>query len=538
MATYCIGNFINDPSPNDRLIYIYNCGGVLTLSIDPYVSTFFNKSRYIYIVTDGKMNYDNVLDFSTNEESEQALARLNDVKKIFISRTNNALSGSVNKCEFYDHTGNTHLHLIPTLYDALTGATNPSSANTFATIADIVTSSGDTKEVKVSINDTNPGFLYQKISGSTYITLKIENIDSDEKLKIDAEGLTPLSFFETLTSNTYSKIETNSNFLSATTTVIDLSGYTTIEIDNLLTSYTLKIDFQNHTSDTSIHFTKDSILLDNLGDVDTGGTIDGYYLKYSAGTWIGAYNDAGVTIATLQTAYNNSISPEITLDETRGSLDLRSYVGGDTATTFTIQNSNSDINAYIRADGFAKFYSVSASTYYGDGSNLKGIHVKQLSDISILNEATGNTLMYSAGTWVNSMYDWNYIIHKPTTLNGYGITDSYTKSQSDSNYMIKPSVNTITYAANIIIDWSIYQTQIITLTGDCSFTNSGGTAGKLYHLKVIQDGTGGHIISFSSMKYPGAVAPVLTSTANAIDILTILYDGTNYNLIGVAFDVK
>lgn len=100
------------------------------------------------------------------------------------------------------------------------------------------------------------------------------------------------------------------------------------------------------------------------------------------------------------------------------------------------------------------------------------------------------------------------------------------------------SANTITYAASVTIDWSIAQTQIITLKGNCAFTNSSATSGELLHLKVIQDTTGGRTISFASLKYPGGVAPVLSSSANAVDILTILYDGTNYNLIGVAFDVK
>jgi len=95
MATYCIGNFINDPSPNDRLMFIYNCSGVLVVSIDPYASTFMKKSKFVYIITDGKMNYDNVLDFSSESEADQAVARLNDVKKIFIDRTNNTLNGCV-----------------------------------------------------------------------------------------------------------------------------------------------------------------------------------------------------------------------------------------------------------------------------------------------------------------------------------------------------------------------------------------------------------------------------------------------------------
>ena len=91
MATYSVGTFLKDPSTGDRLMYIYNIGGQLTATLDPYTSTFFNKKKYV-IVTDGKMNYDNVLDFETDAEGISAVARLNDVKKTFIDVTNNLLN--------------------------------------------------------------------------------------------------------------------------------------------------------------------------------------------------------------------------------------------------------------------------------------------------------------------------------------------------------------------------------------------------------------------------------------------------------------
>jgi len=80
MANFCIGNFVRDPSPGDRLMYIYNCAGTLVMAIDPYTSTAFQKSRYAYIMRDGKINYDNVLDFASDSEAEQAIARFDDVK--------------------------------------------------------------------------------------------------------------------------------------------------------------------------------------------------------------------------------------------------------------------------------------------------------------------------------------------------------------------------------------------------------------------------------------------------------------------------
>jgi hypothetical protein len=91
MATYCLSNFVKDPSISDSLMYIYNCSNVLMSMIDPYTTVFYYKGKYVNIVTDGKMNYNNVLDFSSESEAISAVARLNDVKKIFIDRINQAI---------------------------------------------------------------------------------------------------------------------------------------------------------------------------------------------------------------------------------------------------------------------------------------------------------------------------------------------------------------------------------------------------------------------------------------------------------------
>ena len=128
MATYSVSNFVNDPSPGDRLMFIYNSGDQLVMSVDPYSSTFFKKGVFVYILTDGRMNYDNVLDFSSEAESDAAVARLNDVKKIFIDATNNTLNtcgGVVSEEEFGTHTGDTTIHFntLDGLSDVNTGGT-------------------------------------------------------------------------------------------------------------------------------------------------------------------------------------------------------------------------------------------------------------------------------------------------------------------------------------------------------------------------------------------------------------------------------
>jgi hypothetical protein len=66
------------------VIFIYDPNGVVTTTLDPYSSTFFHKSKYVYILTDGKMNINNALEFASSDISSDAVARLNDVKKQFI----------------------------------------------------------------------------------------------------------------------------------------------------------------------------------------------------------------------------------------------------------------------------------------------------------------------------------------------------------------------------------------------------------------------------------------------------------------------
>jgi hypothetical protein len=79
------------------------------------------------------------------------------------------------------------------------------------------------------------------------------------------------------------------------------------------------------------------------------------------------------------------------------------------------------------------------------------------------------------------------------------------------------------------IDWGNGNKQRSTLTGDCTytFTAPGGACNLL--IKLIQDETGGHTVTWpASVKWPGGTAPTLTATGNAIDIVTFYFDGTYY----------
>jgi hypothetical protein len=58
-----------------------------------------------------------------------------------------------------------------------------------------------------------------------------------------------------------------------------------------------------------------------------------------------------------------------------------------------------------------------------------------------------------------------------------------------------------------------------------SFTNPRiGT----YIIKIKQDGTGGRTVTFPTIKWADDAVPTITATANRTDLVTLIYDGTNY----------
>lgn len=78
----------------------------------------------------------------------------------------------------------------------------------------------------------------------------------------------------------------------------------------------------------------------------------------------------------------------------------------------------------------------------------------------------------------------------------------------------------------------------VTLGGNRTLANPTNMRdGGCYTLRVSQDGTGSRSLAFgSAYKWPGGSVPTLSTTANAIDILTFVSDGTNmYGTILKAF---
>lgn len=84
-------------------------------------------------------------------------------------------------------------------------------------------------------------------------------------------------------------------------------------------------------------------------------------------------------------------------------------------------------------------------------------------------------------------------------------------------------------ATTSAISWNLGNVQSLTLTSNPTLTFVGGQAGGEYQLILNQDGTGGRSVTWpASIKWAGGNAPALSSAASSTDVISFVYDGTNY----------
>lgn len=87
----------------------------------------------------------------------------------------------------------------------------------------------------------------------------------------------------------------------------------------------------------------------------------------------------------------------------------------------------------------------------------------------------------------------------------------------------------LTDGASVAWDVDDSHVAFLTLEGNRTLeTPTSMQRGGTYILVVTQDATGGRTLAYSSdFKFPGGSAPVLSTSAGAIDILTFVSDGTS-----------
>lgn len=103
------------------------------------------------------------------------------------------------------------------------------------------------------------------------------------------------------------------------------------------------------------------------------------------------------------------------------------------------------------------------------------------------------------------------------------------------------AVNTVgaSGAAVTLPDVSAATIHVVTLTANCTFTFPAASAGKSFTLVLQQDATGSRTVTWPvGTRWPGGVAPTLTTTANAVDYVTFLSPATDWHGFLSGSDIK
>jgi hypothetical protein len=148
---------------------------------------------------------------------------------------------------------------------------------------------------------------------------------------------------------------------------------------------------------------------------------------------------------------------------------------------------------------------------------------------------TGGTGITVTGTTTPSVAIDSTVVATLTgtqTLTNKSIAAEQLNSGTLANARLGVSTTALTYAASVTWASDYLKVATITLTGACSLTITGLTAGGTYNLIVKQDATGSRLMTWPTIKWSAGAAPTLSTAANAIDIVSLIYDGTT--LFGTA----
>lgn len=214
-------------------------------------------------------------------------------------------------------------------------------------------------------------------------------------------------------------------------------------------------------------------------------TLDALFAAAGTGTSVGLNVGAGKTIAVAGTL--NVTSATVT------GLSVSKITATGTPSSTT----------YLRGDGSWSTITVPAQVYPGAG-------------IAVSTGTAWNTSLTAPSGAIVGTTDTQTVTNK--TVEAGTFTNGYTEETVTANT-----------STAYTIDLANGSVQILTLTGNCTFTFPTATAGRSFILVLKQDGTGSRTATWpAAVKWPAGTAPTITSTASKSDKYIFTADGSNW----------
>jgi len=281
-------------------------------------------------------------------------------------------------------------------------------------------------------------------------------------------------------------------------------------------------------------------IIDSSGNVGVGTTSPSDILHVSKANGVSIFESTGVSSVGIRLRTNSTDRWQIGCPN--ASADLAIYTGAAAAERLRIDSSG---NVGIGTT------SINARLVVSDGANglevAPNVSSSTVTQLTSYNRSTNayTTFNFDALTTRFSISGTERLRIDSSGNVGIGTTNPTSKlhvsgtanitgnlTLSGQSYFV---ASTITNSGGSY-SWDLNTNQVarLTLNGNKTLNNpTNQNAGAVYILIVTQSASGSNTLAFdTAYKFPGGVTPTISTTANKVDVLTFVSDGTN--MLGVA----
>jgi hypothetical protein len=259
-----------------------------------------------------------------------------------------------------------------------------------------------------------------------------------------------------------------------------------------------------------------------------------YSITGSGGQVIQLPNATTLPNGTIFSFNNNQSSGAITVNNASATLVVSVPSGG--YTTVVLLSNATSAGTWDRHDQTPSNVSWSTNTLDYAGSitsaTWNGVAIAANRGGTGVANNSASTITISGAFGTTFTVSGTTAVTLPTTgtLATLAGTETFT-NKTLTNPTVTNYVETL-YSANtstaITVDLANGTVQNLTLTGNATITMPTAVAGKSFIIILSQDATGSRTVTWSTVSWPSATAPTITSTASKKDIFSFFSNGTSW----------
>lgn len=224
------------------------------------------------------------------------------------------------------------------------------------------------------------------------------------------------------------------------------------------------------------------------------------------------------TLSLFPTNGVGAISAEDLREQLDNTSDSVSFVAVDTGAPTVNDDEYKLGNLWVDSNNNLVYYCVDNTASAAVWKQLVDTDTAQTLSNKTIDASTNNITNLSGSAIVSGTVDIAYL---PEATSAEFLDNTADKLLSTDQTWGAAGETTLTDAANISIDFATGINFLVTLAGNRTLDNPTNVkAGQSGYIRVVQDATGSRTLSFgSNYVFPSGVAPTLSVTANAEDML-------------------